>query len=226
MFDRIAPRYDLLNALLSGRRDAAWRRVMIDAISYLPRGRVVDVATGTGDVLLEVARRHPELTDLIGIDLSAEMLRVAREKHAARGGDTRLRFEQGEAARLSLPDALADVVTIAFGLRNVVEREQALGEFSRVLKDEGMLLILEFFEPPPGIFSKLYNWYFKHVLPRLGGMLSDPSAYSYLPKSVEGFVSVPTLVGEMERHQLALEEERRFLFGACRLLRARRLARS
>ncbi|MDQ1256202.1 MAG: demethylmenaquinone methyltransferase / 2-methoxy-6-polyprenyl,4-benzoquinol methylase [Candidatus Hydrogenedentes bacterium] len=185
MFDRIAPRYDLLNRLLSFRRDVAWRRRLAGA---LPEGgalRVLDLATGTGDVLLEVAHACPGMRLGVGLDPAGAMLERARPKIA---DHARLRLVRGDAMRIPAADSSFDAVTIAFGIRNVSGVETALAEMYRVLRPGGRVLILEFSLPGNVVLRAAYLLYFRHVLPRIGGLVSgDPAAYRYLNTSVETF---------------------------------------
>ena len=222
MFDRIAPRYDFLNALLSGRQDRRWRKTLLAHVPHVPSGRLLDVATGTGDVLLGAAPAHPEYSDFVGIDISGGMLEFARAKSRRLGVGDRCRFEVMDAAKIVFPDRFFDCVTIAFGLRNVVERKAALSEFFRVMKPGGTLLVMDFFVPREGWLASLFLFYFKRVLPLIGGLFSDRSAYAYLPSSVDGFASPRELALEMQSVGLMVEDETRFLWGACRLIRASR----
>ena len=212
MFDRIAPRYDFLNRLLSARQDQRWRRQMMRRVPYRPAGTFVDVATGTGDVLLAATKRRREYETFVGIDISKEMLAKARTKLPA---NTTL--YQRSAESLELPDATADCLTISFGLRNVIDRARALREFHRTLKMGGRLMILEFFLPERGIGAWLFQLYFHHILPAIGGVFSDRKAYQYLPQSVSTFYSAAALREELYNVGFRVEEEKRFLFGACRL---------
>lgn len=188
MFDRIAPRYDLLNRLLSGRRDVAWRNAMAQ---YLPAGErllVLDLATGTADVLISLARRASRVQGGLGVDPAGAMLSLGQEKLAAKGLSGRFRLARGDAAAPPVAAASVDAVTIAFGIRNVADAPTALAEMHRVLKPGGRSIILEFSLPGNALFRRVYLLYFRHVLPRIGGLISgDPSAYRYLNATVEEF---------------------------------------
>lgn len=221
MFDRIAPRYDLLNRLLSARQDQRWRRRLVGMVPYRPGGRYLDVATGTGDVLTAVAAARPEYGTLLGVDISAKMLDIAARKAAALGD--RVGFRAMSAEALRLPDAGFDCLSIAFGLRNVVRRDAALREFHRVLAPGGTLLILEFFLPRRGALALLFQLYFHHILPRIGALLSDREAYRYLPQSVGSFYEPEALRERLYETGFTVEETVNFLFGACRLVRAVKL---
>jgi demethylmenaquinone methyltransferase/2-methoxy-6-polyprenyl-1,4-benzoquinol methylase len=184
MFDRIAPRYDLLNRLLSAGIDARWRRRCIDAAG--PASRVLDVCSGTGDLLIEFLRRDQGRSGL-GVDLSTEMLVRGAAKLRGQGMADRGHMAAGDAERLPLAARAVDAVTVAFGIRNVGEPLVALREMLRVLRPGGRAVILEF-SMPQGTLGVAYRLYFTHVLPRIGGWISgDAGAYAYLPASVARF---------------------------------------
>ncbi len=226
MFNRIAGRYDLLNRLLSMRQDQRWRKAMIKRLPVRHGARLVDVATGTGDVLLAAAKERPDYSEYLGVDISEGMLQVAATKLPTERQDPRFKLAVMSAEKLLVTNEYADAVTIAFGLRNVVDREQALREFARVLKPNGALLILEFFLPRKGLLSRLFQFYFHQVLPRIGGFISDGDAYRYLPQSVGGFYTLPELDDRLRASGFRVVEVKRFLFGACNLVTARRLGQS
>ena len=184
MFDRIAPRYDLLNRVLSAGIDARWRRRCIDETGAAKR--VLDVCSGTGDLLIEFLRRHPAHHGL-GVDLSIGMLTRGAEKLRRHGLADRGQMTGGDAERLPVRSGSMDAVTVAFGIRNVGEPLHALREMLRVLRPGGRALILEF-SMPEGTLGAAYRMYFTHVLPRIGGWVSgDAGAYAYLPASVARF---------------------------------------
>jgi len=198
MFDRIAPRYDLLNRLLSAGIDVRWRRAAVDALGVPGGGRVLDLCTGTADLLIESLRRDAGQQGL-GLDLSAAMLARGREKLARRGCAGRSVLVGADAALLPLRTASFDGALVAFGIRNVSEPLQALREARRVLRPGAALVVLEF-ALPPGLLGRLYRFYFRSVLPRLGGLVSgDRGAYAYLPASVERFATPQELAGLMQQ---------------------------
>jgi demethylmenaquinone methyltransferase / 2-methoxy-6-polyprenyl-1,4-benzoquinol methylase len=223
MFDKIAPRYDFLNRLLSCAQDKAWRRALLDFIPYRPSGFLLDVATGTGDVLLMALSERREYRRYLGVDIAGAMLTRARQKlEIARGINTEHRaragFESMSAEGLELPDASVDCVTIAFGFRNVIHKERALAEFARILKANGSLIILEFFPPEGGILSRLFRFYFHHILPRVGRLVSgDNAAYQYLPASVAQFFTPTELRQRLYERGFIVSAERKFLFGGTRI---------
>jgi demethylmenaquinone methyltransferase/2-methoxy-6-polyprenyl-1,4-benzoquinol methylase len=222
MFDRVAPRYDLLNRLLSARQDQRWRRQLVRLIPKRPGGRFLDVATGTGDVLTLARRERPEYATWIGVDISPQMLAKARQKVAAQPETevSAVTLEEMSAERLELPDGVIDCLTISFGLRNVVDRGRALKEFRRVLKPGGALIVLEFFPPPRGLLSFVFQTYFHWILPLVGGLISDRAAYRYLPQSVGSFYSPSEFRTTLAAAGLSVDAEKSFLFGGCRLVRA------
>jgi demethylmenaquinone methyltransferase/2-methoxy-6-polyprenyl-1,4-benzoquinol methylase len=195
MFGRIAARYDLANRLLSGGRDVAWRRRLVSAASRGSPPDVLDLATGSGDVALALARALPDTSKIVGADFCAPMLREAERKR----GSTlpQLTFREADALGLPFPDASFDVVTIAFGLRNFADRPKGLGEIRRVLRPGGRLLVLEFSQPFRA-FRPIYLFYLRRVLPRLAGWVTgDRAAYSYLNDSIESFPGRDALAGEL-----------------------------
>jgi demethylmenaquinone methyltransferase/2-methoxy-6-polyprenyl-1,4-benzoquinol methylase len=192
MFTLIAPRYDLLNHLLSLQMDRLWRARTAKILRpILERGdvKVLDLCCGTGDLAFALSRRGK--ARVWGADFAHTMLVRARAKAAearAENGPRRIPFVESDALRLPFADESFDLVTTAFGFRNLANYEAGLRETRRVLKSGGMIAILEFTEPKPGWFGDLYRWYFSEVLPRIGAMISgDQAAYSYLPKSVARF---------------------------------------
>ena len=227
MFDRIAGRYDFLNRTLSARQDVRWRKHLIDLVPYRPQGTFLDMATGTGDVILAAAASHPEYADFIGADISTGMMKHGADKanHQLKSGMIKhaLTWRTMSAENILLEDQSCDCVSISFGLRNVVYKANALNEFSRVLKNGGVLLILEFFTPQGGIMSRLFQFYFHYILPIIGRLFSEKEAYSYLPKSVASFYTPSELREELRNRNFRIDVEKNFLFGACRLVRARKI---
>lgn len=189
MFDRIAPAYDRLNHTLSFQVDRLWRRHVVRIVGGMKPSCVLDVATGTGDLALALARRMPDAR-VLGVDLSENMLAEARRKATACGLDERVVLEVGDAERLTAEDASFDVVTVAFGVRNFGNIEVGMKEIFRVLKPGGRVVILEFSTPRNPLFRAVYNFYSHRMLPLIGGMISkDRRAYEYLPASVDEFPS-------------------------------------
>jgi demethylmenaquinone methyltransferase/2-methoxy-6-polyprenyl-1,4-benzoquinol methylase len=200
MFDAIAPRYDLLNHLLSAGIDRRWRAAAIRSLKLTGRETLLDVCCGTADVALEARKPRslsearsakaegPPAARVVGIDFSGAMLALGLQKVTAARESQRIALVRGDAMRLPAADRSVDAVTVAFGIRNVQRPEIACGEMARVLRPGGRLAILEFGVPRiPGI-KPLYLWYLTHVLPRIGRVISGHNAaYSYLPASVGTF---------------------------------------
>ena len=187
MFDNIAPKYDLLNHTLSMNIDRLWRRHVVKIVRRARPRRILDVATGTGDLAIAMARRI-EGVQLLGVDLSERMLEVARRKVEARGLDGRIVLDRGDAEHLDVATASIDVATVAFGVRNFGDLDAGLRELARVLRPGGKVVILEFSRPSNRLFRAVYEFYTYRILPRIGGMVShDRKAYEYLPASVGEF---------------------------------------
>jgi demethylmenaquinone methyltransferase / 2-methoxy-6-polyprenyl-1,4-benzoquinol methylase len=202
MFTRIAPRYDLLNHLLSGQMDKRWRTKAareLKPILTRPDARVLDLCCGTGDLAFSLARNGE--ARIVGADFSHTMLARAKEKSAAlANGASALPFFEADALRLPFADSSFDLVTSAFGFRNLANYEAGLREIHRVLKPGGTIAILEFTEPAPGLMGDLYRFYCQKVLPKIGGFISgDSAAYAYLPKSVARFFRPDEFIAQMQR---------------------------
>lgn len=188
MFDRIAHRYDLLNRLLSLGRDVAWRKSIARNLPERGALRILDLATGTADVLLTIFARNSRVASGIGLDMAQKMLSIGREKIAAAGLSKKLRLLPGDATFLPFRENSFDTVTISFGIRNVLDVSQALQDMQRVLKPDGRALILEFSLPKNRLVRRVYLFYFRNILPRIGGFISgDSYAYRYLNQTVETF---------------------------------------
>lgn len=186
MFNGIASKYDLLNHLLSMGIDKSWRRKAMRELERRRRDVVLDIACGTGDFSIE-ALRHG-VGRVVGADISENMLAVAREKARVRGLEDRLEFRYGDSENLDFGDGTFDAVTVAFGVRNFEHLERGLSEMCRVLRPGGKVVILEFSIPDRFPMKQLYRFYFKQILPRVGGLVSgDRKAYEYLPASVFAF---------------------------------------
>ena len=222
MFDKIAGRYDLMNHLLSLNVDKLWRRALIRSLPKAPGAALLDVATGTCDVIIEALNTRTNFTTIAGADISSGMLEMGRQKLDSAGFESRVTLENCSAERLTFNDSAFDAVTISFGLRNVCDKKKALAEFYRVLKPSGIVAILEFFTPSNSLFARAFMFYFEQILPRIGAMLSDGEAYRYLPKSVGGFYSAEELKTLISDQGFAKINETSFLFGACRLITAKK----
>jgi demethylmenaquinone methyltransferase/2-methoxy-6-polyprenyl-1,4-benzoquinol methylase len=200
MFGEIAPRYDLLNHLLSLNVDRWWRRTTVRTVPPRPGMKILDVCTGTGDLALAYDRAAGGKVEVVAADFCHEMLVIGREKGARAGADGRLTFVEADAQRLPLPSDRFDIVCVAFGLRNVADTDAGLREMVRVCAPDGHVAVLEFSTPQTQPFKSLYGWYFRSVLPRIGQLVSRDrqSAYSYLPASVGEFPQGRALVDRMQ----------------------------
>jgi demethylmenaquinone methyltransferase/2-methoxy-6-polyprenyl-1,4-benzoquinol methylase len=188
MFDAIARHYDLLNRVLSAGLDQRWRRRAVRALALGPDDTLVDLCTGTADVALMAAAGSAPPRQVVGIDFSQEMLKLALKKVREHRCAGRVTLARGDAMRLPLPTASADAAVISFGIRNVQHPEVAVEELSRVLRSGGRLAVLEFGLPRSAGFRRLYLWYANQLLPAIGRLISrHASAYEYLPESVSRF---------------------------------------
>jgi demethylmenaquinone methyltransferase/2-methoxy-6-polyprenyl-1,4-benzoquinol methylase len=224
MFETIAGGYDLQNSVLSLRRDTYWRKALAKAIPIKNQEIVLDVAIGTAEVALEICRQHAAAR-VIGVDFSPAMLKVGKQKIAARQLSNRIMLMAGDGRSLPIRSGSADAVSIAFGIRNIEERSLALQEFYRVLKPGGELYIMEF-SYPDGIFlGRLYRFYFDHILPPLGNWLSRTDyAYSYLSTSVDEFPTDSLFLGEMSDAGFAHLEVKKLTFGIAKIFRGVKVA--
>jgi len=220
MFTAIAPRYDFLNHLLSANVDKLWwRRVAktFAAILSRPEARVLDLCCGTGDLSFAIRRRGPDAR-ITGADFSHAMLKLAVAKTE---DGKRISWIEADALQLPFADESFDLVTSAFGFRNLADYDAGLREIRRVLRPGGECGILEFGEPR-GMFGRLYRFYFRRVLPRIGGLISGTSAYSYLPASVERFPSPPEMLARMEAAGFPEPCWTPYTFGIAGLFRGRK----
>lgn len=199
MFGSIAPRYDLLNRLLSLGIDRRWRRFAVGKIGVKGPGKVLDVATGTGDVALEIAAQTPVSVEIVGIDFTPEMIELGRVKVRQSRHAERIQLQVAPCEEIPYEDGTFDAATISFGIRNVVDRVKGLTEMRRALKVGGRIVILEFSTPTMPVFKDLYHFYFLKVLPKIGGAFSRFSAYQYLPDSVLEFPSRDEFKGMMRQ---------------------------
>jgi demethylmenaquinone methyltransferase/2-methoxy-6-polyprenyl-1,4-benzoquinol methylase len=198
MFSRIARRYDLANRLLSGGTDVWWRNRLVRAVSHHQPQRVLDLATGSGDVAFAISNHLPKNVLITGMDFCQPMLDQATRKQGAApsGHYDNITFKIGDALNLPVPDASFDVVTIAFGLRNLADRDRGLREMRRVLKPGGRLIVLEFSQPYRW-FRPFYYFYLQRVLPSIAGWVTgDKAAYDYLNRTIGAFPSRAALSEE------------------------------
>ena len=203
MFDRIARLYDRMNSVMTAGLHHVWRRRAVDLAAVGPGDEALDVATGTGDLALELARRVAPGGRVVGCDFSEAMLHVARDK--ARGHDegVTMSFESGNALALPYADGAFDAVTVGFGVRNFAELDQGLSELARVVRPGGRVVILEITTPTKPPLSWFFRVWFDRIVPALGRLAGDSAAYSYLPSSVRRFPAPEALAARLAAAGLA-----------------------
>jgi demethylmenaquinone methyltransferase/2-methoxy-6-polyprenyl-1,4-benzoquinol methylase len=198
MFDRIAGLYDRMNAVMTAGLDRRWRRRAAELASVSPGDHVLDVATGTGDLALELAGRVSPGGEVVGIDFSERMLELARSKANA-VFDAAVRFESANALALPFPDNAYHAATVGFGARNFADLERGLREMARVVRPGGRVVVLEITAPRRPPLSTFFELWFDRVVPVLGRLAGDAQAYSYLPNSVKRFPGPDELAAAMWR---------------------------
>lgn len=222
MFDRISPKYDALNHLLSFNIDKVWRRKTAKVVAKSQPNTILDLATGTADLAIAMAKRNPQ-AHLIGMDISEKMLDIGKEKVMHQNLANQIELRLGDAAALPFEDNSFDAVTVAFGVRNFEDLDKGLSEISRVLKPGGQAVILEFSMPKRFPVKQLYRFYFKRLLPFIGKLVSkDNSAYAYLPASVERFPKPKAFLELLAQHGLIRGTVRPLTFGIATLYCAER----
>lgn len=218
LFDSISKDYDRLNHILSLGIDKTWRRRAMKHITDGADQSILDIACGTGDFSIEIAKRSTEGCVITGLDLSEGMLKVMEDKVKKAGLETRIQAEQGNAEKMRFEDGSFDRATIAFGIRNFEHRETALKEILRVLKPGGRLVILELSLPSNPVIKAFYNLYFMKILPWIGGAVSgDRPAYLYLPASVAHFPGKEEWMQTMTECGYTNVCHKAYTFGICRL---------
>ncbi|MEA3228686.1 MAG: bifunctional demethylmenaquinone methyltransferase/2-methoxy-6-polyprenyl-1,4-benzoquinol methylase UbiE [Campylobacterota bacterium] len=226
MFDDIAPTYDTANRVMSMGVDKSWRRKACD-LAYEYNGnsqidKIVDVACGTGDMMdfwkKRADKKSIEIGEVVGVDPSVGMVGVAREKYPD------FNYYISKATEIPLEDATADILSITYGIRNVVERKEALDEFNRVLKKDGLVVILEFMKNEnPSFLGKIMNFYTNKILPKVGGFISkNIEAYEYLPNSIEDFSTVENMQNELKSAGFEMLYTKSFSMDISTLLIARK----
>ena len=219
LFDTIAGDYDFLNHLLSLGADRRWRRLALrEIVAPEQPQRILDLACGTGDFSIAIARKMAAGSQLTGLDLSEGMLAIMRKKLARKGLEAKIRTLCGDACATGLPDASFDRITIAFGIRNFPDREAGLREVLRLLRPGGKIVILELSVSENPVIGSVYKLYFKHILPIIGGAVSgDWKAYRYLPASVLAFPNRTQWMETMRRCGFADVKHRALSLGICRM---------
>jgi len=216
MFDGIAQRYDLVNRVISLGIDQSWRKKTVRSLELQPGARVLDLATGTGDLAIMVSRMHPEVT-IVGVDPSAKMLEVGQKKLSEAGLDQRIQLEVGDAQALKFADNDFDGLCIAFGIRNVPDRLQGLREMARVTKPGGRVAILELSEPRGGVLGPLARFHVHSVVPAVGALLSGAKEYRYLQKSIAAFPPAAEFEALMVEAGMRIVSSTALTFGVCHL---------
>ncbi|MCK4886798.1 MAG: bifunctional demethylmenaquinone methyltransferase/2-methoxy-6-polyprenyl-1,4-benzoquinol methylase UbiE [Planctomycetes bacterium] len=207
-FDEISGSYDIVNRLISFGIDRSWRKRLV---SYIPDDeglRVLDLATGTGDVAIEAIKTKSNIASVAGVDLSEKMMEIGKKKVEAAGAGNKVIFKKGDLLSLPFSNGSFDCVTMAFGLRNAVDTTKCISEISRVLKAGGKALVLEFSLPRNFLFRAAYLFYFKYILPIAGGAISgNMKAYQYLNSTVVSFASPEKVAAMMAEAYLEVKME-------------------
>jgi len=223
MFDNIAPTYDKLNHIMSLNVDKLWRRHALKEIVDGTPQRILDVACGTGDSTISIARAAAEGTKVTGADISEGMMALVMEKAGKAGVKDRIDLQVADGEALPYGDGTFDRVTCAFGIRNFEHKEKGLEEFRRVLRPGGRAVILELSVPQNKVLRWAYDLYFLHILPWVGGKVSgDKAAYKYLPASVHNFPAPKEFCRMMEEAGFRSVRFRTFTFGLCRMFTGER----
>lgn len=212
MFDNISEKYDLLNRILSMGIDVQWRKKVVKAVQKTQPQRVLDIATGTGDLAIQIAKATD--AKITGFDLSAGMLEVGKKKIAKENLSDRIEMIQGDAEKMPFENDTFDVITVAFGVRNFEHLDVGLAEIFRVLKPGGKFIILEFSQPESFPMKQLYGFYSKQILPRIGKKISkDQSAYTYLPDSVKAFPYGKEMLAILKKANFNHTSNKKLTFG-------------
>lgn len=216
MFDNMAKRYDLLNRLMSFGVDKGWRKRTVSALALSPGDKVLDLATGTGDLAIDIAKRSPGVT-VVGVDPSVKMLEIGIGKIEKAGLTERISMQEGIGEDLPFEDNSFDALTIAFGIRNCTDRPQALREMCRVVRPGGRVGVLELSEPKGGIMAPFARFHIHQVIPRIGAWLSGAREYRYLQESIAAFPDAETFSTIIEECGLEMQDLVSFSFGSCHL---------
>jgi len=219
MFNDIAPRYDLLNHVLSANIDKIWRKKVRRLIGSIQPEIILDVATGTGDLALELAKLP--VKEIVGIDIAADMLEVGKVKVKNKGLEHVIQMQVGDSESIQFEDNYFDAVSVAFGVRNYENLPKGLDEMCRVLRPGGVVAVLEFSKPAAFPMKQLYRFYFNHILPVIGKVISkNSSAYTYLPNSVAAFPEGEVFMAEMQKAGFKDVKQQRLSFGIATLYSA------
>jgi demethylmenaquinone methyltransferase / 2-methoxy-6-polyprenyl-1,4-benzoquinol methylase len=222
MFDAIAPRYDFLNHFLSMGIDKAWRKKAIRILKEKQPRFILDVATGTADFAIEASKISDAI--ITGIDISEQMLEIGKQKILRKGLTSCISLEPGDSEKLRFTNSSFDAVTVAFGVRNFENLSKGLSEIHRVLKSNGLAVVLEFSKPTTFPFKQCYYFYFKFVLPLVGRFVSkDNSAYTYLPESVKQFPDGDSFLNELKKVGFVNCKQKKLTFGVATIYTANKL---
>ena len=216
MFNDIAPKYDFLNHFLSAGIDIQWRKKVRKLLAPSKPKKILDVATGTGDLAIELSKLTPD--KIIGVDIATEMLDIGIEKIKNKGLDNIIELQEGDAENLKFDSNSFDAITVAFGVRNFETLQLGLKEMYRVLKPGGIVAVLEFSKPKSFPFKQSYNFYSRYILPNMGKIISkSTTAYTYLPDSVRGFAEDKAFLLELEKAGFKKAKQKRLTMGIATL---------
>lgn len=223
MFDSIAPAYDWMNRAMTFGVDKSWRRKAVNIVAAEKPEHIVDIATGTGDLAIAMAKTMPQAR-ITGVDLSEGMINIGNNKIANAGLDKRVKLVCGDCLDLPLESCSADVITVAYGVRNFEHLDRGYAEMFRVLRPGGLLCVLELSTPVNPVVKPLYSLYTRVFIPMLGRLVSkDTRAYSYLPESIAAVPQADEMLSLIAQAGFAETAFRRMTFGVCTLYTARRL---
>ena len=216
MFNDIAHKYDFLNHFLSVGIDIHWRKKVRKLLSKKKPKRILDVATGTGDLAIELSKLSPKY--IKGVDIAIEMLEIGRVKIKKKNLENIIELNEGDAENLKFDDNSFDAITVAFGVRNFENLQKGLKEMRRVLTDDGTVAILEFSKPKAFPVKQIYNFYFRFILPIMGKIVSKSNAaYTYLPESVQGFAEDEAFLSELKKAGFKNPKQKRLTMGIATL---------
>jgi len=213
MFNDISTTYDLINIISSFGIDRYWRNRLINNVKLNPNQKLLDVATGTGDIAFGFLRKYK--VSVTGLDIARNMIKIAKQKAKKYSGD--IVFVEGDAEKIQFDKNIFDALTISFGFRNVGSYDTALSEFYRVLNKNGRIAILEFSKPTSRWFAPLFKFYFNKVIPLIGSLLSRKDAYLYLPESVDHFLTRNDVCDKMKKAGFNNVEYKNYTFGVVTL---------
>jgi len=217
IFASVTDKYDFLNRFLSGRRDIAWRNRTVSEMNFFQTHRFLDVATGTGDLALDCAKTYPDV-NVTGVDFVQEMVDKGIEKVQIHNLNERVDLTWGDATNIQFEDDSFDVTAIAFGIRNIPDKEKALSEMKRIIVEHGQVMVLELTTPEPGFWRSAYSFYLNGVLPKLAKLFTkNPAAYEYLADSIMNFPTRKEFVSLMKSVGLKNCRAIPLTFGVCTL---------